>query len=737
MKSRLYLGTGICLAMLSANCAFAQEAAEDAGGFGEIVVTAQKRSESLQKVPIAVSAFAGDALAERAITDVTGLTGTVPNFTIGTYNGQGQISIRGLSFDSINPGSESRVAAHLDGVYLSRPATTTAGFYDIERVEVLRGPQGTLYGRNATAGSVNFITRDPSQEFGGYLKQTIGNYSHFLTEGALTGGLTESISARIAGRFERRGGYGENILTGNDIDNVKSESVRGKILFDGNKGFSLLLSADYHHEDDNNYVIKYQQNARPDLGVIGAFALGETVAPKRRDVAYDVDPTNRRTFWGTSATATLELGSVTLKSITAYRYSKYRLTGSFDGMSGATVPYTSREKSRQFSEELQLSQDSDAFSWIAGGYYFHEKGDNSTGFPLRSDLAGYPGPVFYLNAYYSAGSFRTKAAAIFGQLTWKVTPELSITVGERVGYDEKRKLDISHFDFVGAYQDDPTKPYTIANIQLPAFNPGKTSGWYHTPKINVSYQINPRVMVYATYARGFKSGGFDIGGAAAAYKPEKLDNFEVGLKGQFLDNRLRTNLSAFYYDYKNIQASVTKALIIAVENAASGKLYGLEAEITVIPFDGFELGFNGGYLHSEYKGYTSIDQVRPELGPIDLTGNQLSQAPKYNTDVSAQYSFGLTKGWEASLRGNWRYRSRVYFSPFNVPWESAEPHHIFDASLNLKDDSGRWTASIYGRNLTNERVRVYNFTSIRLMGHTVTGVYNPPRTFGASVGYHF
>ena len=676
-----------------------------------------------------MSAFGAEQLASQGINDLRGLAADVPNLNFGLYNGNAQVAIRGLGYDSVNPGAEGRVAVHLDGVYLSRPTEVLATFYDINRVEVLRGPQGTLYGRNATAGSVNIVTKDPTDELSGYVRQTVGNYALWQTEAAVGGGISNGISARLATQITDHGGYGNNVITNNGIDDTKQRSVRAKLRITRN-AWDVVFSADYHREDDTNNASHFFGPGRPDIPV-AALRLGGITSPDNRDIAQDDDPHNHKTQSGVSADATIKLGEVSLRSVSAYRYSRYFQNGTYDAVSGNFQRYQEGETSHQGSEELQLyNTNSGGFKWLLGAYYFHERIDAAGGVQYPGDLFGLPHlPI--LQGYFAGGNDDTDAVATFGQATWKLTETLSLTVGERVGWERKVKLDVFAFDL--------SRPYDPANTLIPGAGPeaGRTSDVYSTPKVNLAYQLGSNALLYATWAKGYKSGGFDLGGVSPAYRPEKLSDFEGGLKADWFDHRLRTNLSAFYYDYRDIQISVVRSTIIVIENAAKAKLYGVEAEITALPYDGLELSFNAGFLHSAYQDYTTSDPLHPELGVQNLAGNQMEEAPKFNSDLGVRYTWNQWKLGNITLRGDWRYKSRVFFTPFDNNILSQGANSAYGASLEFKDRSGRWTGSLWGKNLADKKVAAYLINSSDFGGYATIGYLDPPLTVGLTVGYAF
>lgn len=715
----------------------------------DIVVTAQRTSESLVRAPLAITAIGGEDLAKQQITGVAALTASVPNFSFGTYGGTARLAIRGVGFDAINPGAEGRVAYYVDGVYFSRPATTASGFFDIARVEVLRGPQGTLYGRNATAGALNISTQDPGSTLKGYYNQTIGNYGALSEEGAVSVPLSPKVSARVAVRFENRDGYGRNLLTGHDVDDANTQSVRAKLRFEPNSALTVLLAGDYHRERDRNYASHYGGQAYPDVFPVSSSVLasvsdnGAPAPDNIRDVASQKDPFNRREFWGTSLTATHE-GDVTVRSITAYRHSDY--SNRFGTSTGAAFLLTLSERASQISQELQLSGRTGALRWVAGVYGFHEDVRGSVDIPTGTGALqafGIPAPSNpsgYTQGYWAGGKGRTDTLAGFGQATYEIVPKLEFTVGLRVGWERKTSSDAQQLDLLNPY----VRPNPVTTLPLPSVNPigsyrtsrGEIKETSVTPKFSLSYRPLSTVNLYATVAKGTKSGGFDIGATSAPFREETLWDYEAGLKAELFDRRVRIGVAGFYYDYTDLQVSLVRGNVVYTENAATARSYGVEGELEAIVAHGLKLKLSGGYLNARFKDYVTADPYQPNSVARNYKGNRLTQSPTFQGKTGAEYAVPLLGG-ELTIRGDVEYASRVYFTPFNIERASQAGVARQNAGIDFTSGSETWHAGAFIRNISNETVVSTSTVSSALSGLPLVSYLAPPRTYGVTFGVSF
>lgn len=724
-----------------------QQSAESssAQSLGDIVVTAQKRSESLQKVPLAVTAVTAETLADTGINNLQAVTAIVPNLNIGQQQGVAKVALRGIGLENIAAGAEGSIALHLDGVFVSRSIVALSNFYDVQQIEVLRGPQGTLYGRNATGGSINITTRKPTEELSGYGTVTIGNYGRIETEGAVSGAIVPGVLlGRIAFQTANRGGFGKNIVTGNDIDNLNTQSVRGKLLFQPAGRFTLELTADYHREQDRAGGYHYLGAggfsapgvSRTPIGI----ALGGEVATNVRDIASEVDPKNHVRFWGVSGRASYELSdNVELRSLTAYRDTRYVTLSDLDSTSLKLAPKTNFENDTQFSQELQLSGKTDRLNWLLGAFYFHENDEGGIRIPLNNVIVGFPAPGTFVQGYFSGGTITTDAVAVFGQASYEIFDDFRLTLGARYSWEKKGDHDEAAFDIRTPY--DPSQPLTLRTLSR------STSFKSFTPRVALDYQASPDILLYASWSEGFKAGTYNLGALQDPVRPEKVSAFEGGIKSALFDRRVRFNLAGFYYDYKDLQVGKVVGAALLLENAATATIYGLEAEMQARLGPRVELNANGAWLHARFDHYISSDPARPfgdgiTIDPdtgapaFNLAGNALSQSPNFTFFVGGQYRLPTNAG-DFTLRGEVAWRDRTYFTPFNRLDVSQAPNVKLNAFLNWKSMDEKWNASIFIKNITNKTIVGNSYVSSGLVGFPINGYLEEPRTFGVKLGIMF
>ncbi|NKJ00939.1 TonB-dependent receptor [Novosphingobium sp. SG707] len=712
---------------------------QSSGTIADIVVTAQKRAESVQNTPLAVSAIGGAALAQRGATDLTSIASAVPGLNVSEQVGQARLTLRGIGVDNISTGAESSVAFNQDGVFFSRSAAALASFYDVERVEVLRGPQGTLYGRNATGGSVNIITNRPTFSTKAGTSLTYGNYDTINTEAYYSTGLTDTVAVRFAGQIQNHAGYGKNVLTDTDIDDKHSQAVRGQLLFEPNTRLTILLGADYYHQNDRSNTYHY-------FGAAGFTATGTPITPTGlllggvdpgpRNVASVRDPANNAQFWGARAVISFKLTDhLSLRSLSAYRSSHYLVNSDLNPIGVNLFPIDFGETSNEYSQEFQLNLDTSRNKLVVGAFYMHEDIDGFIQGPFNLRTLG--GPSSFVQGFYSGGHLKTDAAAIFAQDSFSITHKLRLTLGGRYSWERKGVADQSDFDFADAYV--PGAPVTV-----PVHVASKTFGSF-TPKIGLDYNIAEKVMAYASYSKGFKAGTFNLGSASPALNPEKVNAYELGLKSTLLDGHLRANLSGFYYDYSDLQVGKVQGQLLVLENAAAAQIYGLESEFTLKPVRDLTIGLNASWLHGRFKRYVTADQARPggdghtldENGvpAFNLAGNTLPQSPNYTIDLSAEYSVHLPNG-SLTLRGESYWSDQVYFSAFNLQPMSQPAYNQQNAYLTYRLKSGlRLTGFV--RNIGNKTIRASGQVASALLGSPILGFVKPPRTYGLTVAFDY
>ncbi len=709
---------------------------------GEIVVTAQKRSESVQKIPLAVSAIGGDTLQQRGASGLAALGQIVPGLNVSEQIGQARLTLRGIGVDNISTGAESSVAFNQDGIFYSRSAAALASFYDVNRVEVLRGPQGTLYGRNATGGSVNIITNRPTDSLHGALNLTGGNYETINGDGFISGPLSDTVSGRLSFQVQHHDGYGKNLVTGTDIDNKNSQAVRGQLLVKPDDRLSILIAGDYYRSRDRSNTYHYFGPAGQTAGgqpiTPTGLLLGGFAAPNPRDTATGHDPSARADFYG----ARIEIGyqisnSVTLRSLSAYRRSEYQVHSDISPISVELFPLTETEKSDQFTQEFQLNVDSRRSKFVAGIFYLHETIDGSIAAPLNLQAVG--GPNLFVQGFFAGGRLKTDAAAAYAQDTYSLTDRVRFTLGGRYSWERKGVDDQSDFDFA--------RPYSPTNAPLTPHHVDDKTFQSFTPKVGIDVDIAPRTLAYASFSKGFKSGTYNLGSGGPPLKPEKVDAYEAGLKTTLADGMFRANIAGFYYNYSDLQVGKVQGQLVVLENAATARIYGLEGEFTAKPITDLTLSVNASWLHARFQSYVTADQARPAgdgttidpssgLPAFNLRGNTLPQSPNFTVDLAAEYAVRLSHA-TLTFRGESNWSDRVYFSPFNRDEVSQPAYNLQNVFVTFDRGDAHWRATAFVKNIADQTIRASGQVATSLLGSPIVGFVQAPRTYGVTLGYRF
>ncbi|PAL21490.1 TonB-dependent receptor [Sphingopyxis sp. GW247-27LB] len=726
----------------SAVAVHAQEAlntasASDPSGVGidDIVVTAERRETRLQETPIAVSVVGGDALQSKNITSVTDLAGELPNVNINSQAGMTTIAVRGLGLQSTRPADDPRVAFYVDEVYVPRPFAQSAALFDIERVEVARGPQGTLFGRNATGGAFSVASRAPTTSLSGYANITVGNYGLIQADGAISGPVSDTVTVRLAGQKVDRGGFGKNLFTGKDVNDFNVFSTRGTVQWEPSAIFRAKLIGYYSREDDAAYVPHIFGTVTPGALLAGQVQGSQTIIGNFRDVATDITPTNDTKLFGVTGNFELDVSdTISLKTIMAYQKSEHSSVYDTDGTTSYLNNVFLNEISDAYSAEFQVNGDFDRFKFTAGLYWFYEDEFAENRAVLNAALFGRPfQPV---QGIWSFATLKTDAWAAFAQGTYDLTDRLSITAGIRYSDETRRALnDSRQSDFVRPF------PPLLPIINAAGFPRNLKVGFTSVdPKVSLNYKLTDDIFAYASFTTGFKSGGFNYGSVGNPFLPENIEAYEAGLKTSWFDNRLIANFSLFRYDYTNIQTQVqffTPVTSLVVLNAAGARNQGLEVEITAAPAQGLRLDASLSLLDAEYTEFITGDGSRPALGLLDLKGFTIPQSPDYMINLGAAYTLPVGDG-DLTLRGEYRRTGRTYYTPFNLDRDSQAPHDIANAFLTY--DSDRWTAGLWVRNLTDKFVKQGLSLGSGLLGGGggySTGSIAPPRTYGATFGVKF
>jgi len=736
------------LAGASSQPAWAQDvpppaAPQSAEAQPDIVVTAQKRSERLQDVPVSVSAIGGDALTKQRITQADDLVTKTPNLQLTATVGENTpiFALRGVSMSDYSLNQSGPVATYYDEVYKGNFALLGVAMYDLERVEVLRGPQGTLYGKNTTGGAVNLISHKPVFETEGYLNLGYGNYNRVDVSGALNIPLSETLAARVAFTYSRADGWFKNVLPGKpDLDGVREYGVRGSVLWKPTSGVSFLLIASTSLQNPYNYGIYAAPG--PDgvgAGVYEAFGQGSSyfrTGLKQREIAANYTPRRHARATSVALTSNFELGGgLSVTSVSSYDKGSLNFGEDTDGSPTRTLEIPYADRASQIAEDLRLTSDwKGPFNFILGAYFNREKVYNSTSFGIFQDVDVNGDGV--VNAQDCADGLPVACAvtnrfdqlkhsyAIYSDLRYELGSGLTLRGGLRYTWDDGEQTGLRS-DAFGV--DGVPVATLIPNTDL-RFKTNNLSG-----KVGVDYKASNTILLYGNYSRGYRARSFNAQAffdpsEASVAKPETIDAFEIGAKTQFADRRVTLNTAAFYYTYKNQQfininpGTAAQTLV----NLDRSRIYGAEAELTVRASD--RIGFRAGL------GLLATRIEKGMLSGADLTGNKLSNAPALNIsggiDVTA-FDDGASK---ISFHPDISYVSSQYFEVFNVARLKQKGYALLGGHIDF--EHGRFTASLWAKNLTN----AFYFTSRVDLVSGFGFDYNhvgAPRTFGGTVGYKF
>ncbi len=690
-----------------------------------IVVTAQKREENLQDIPLSVTAISGDTLKSMSALSYEDIAPMVPGFSMTSYNPtQPQFFIRGVGSTGTTAGEDTSVGVFVDDVYAGRAGIQSGRFLDVERVEVLRGPQGTLYGRNVAGGAINVISKKPGSEAEGYVEGTYGRFDRTEIRGAIGGPIAGKTQARLAVGYDARDGYITNATTGSDnLREYDNLTARGHLLFDLSYNTQLLLSADYFNGNEVGPASREAiVTTVPVLaGGIPGIPLN-TPSPSIRTTELPVDGDNEREFYGASARLDIETAIGTFTSITAFRTSDYNI---FEDVSSYGLPILGQDESAdQWTQELRLTSTGSLLEWTAGAYFLAEDID-------RVDITQVSGPVpgetlFLDRAEYSQHA-ETSSYAVFGQATYPVFDRLDITLGARYTVDEKDfAMDASGVSTF--FRVLPEGPFSVDTDE--SFNE-------FTGKLSAAYRFSQDDLAYLSFSQGYKSGGFNgvsttFDDAIVPFEPETADTFEIGLRSEWLDNRLRLNLAVFYTDYQDLQVfQIRDVGSLIISNAASAEIRGFEVESILSPFDGLNLGFTYAYLDTEYKEFISAD------GSEDLSGNNLTRSPENSFSLSTEYIMALGAAGELRFRADYSYRDKLYIQPENRPLDTIDSYALLNARITYETNSNV-SVSLFGKNLTDEEYMVHTFDADTILRNNIgSAVYADPRTWGITVGYKY
>lgn len=726
------------------------EVGRASGGLETIVVTARRREEGLQNTPISITAFSAEGIESRQIQQISGIAELTPSLTFeqaAPISGNSAVAvmfIRGIGQVESIPTVDLGVGLYVDGVYLARSVGGVLDLIDVERIEVLRGPQGTLFGRNTIGGAISITSVQPDDELHGSTSLLFGTDNHVVARASVNVPLAQDLNMRMSGAYTRQDGYVDHPFNGRDTGDQNRLSGRAHIYAAPTDSLELNLIVDITRERTNGaayvltdtnatglYPLDAMGNPTPfppeDMAAVfpffsnvvlnGANCAGSPppftsppplqqcfgahfISPGLDTDFSNVDNYSDLDIWGVSFTAEWDLGGVQLKSITAYRDTQSAYNIDQDHSPVAIAYVDSIANQWQFSQEIQLlgTAFNDRLSYILGGFYFKEEAESleDIRFPVASFISG--------------GSTDNESLAAFAQTTFNVTDRLSLTGGIRYTRDTKRFAP-NQFVFnslIGIPDNTPLiAVVTQTGLQIAPEDELVFSRW--TPMANLSYEWSDNFMTYFTYSEGFKSGGFTQRvfppvivpagqgvGDVLGFQPEIAEVFEIGFKSELLDGMVRLNGALFTTDYSGVQVTVQNVSVAPIIlNAASADIWGGELELTAAPAPGLLFEAAVGYINAEYQETAPGAQV--------TVNNDLIKTPEWTLHAGASYEMFVTDSWSLTPRFDWSYRSRTENNSINSPQASQPGYHLLGAGLTFANEDAGFSVIARVENITNER----------------------------------
>ncbi len=771
----LLVSTSIVSALLWVSPARAQPAAKVAAaendtGLAEIVVTANRRSESAQRVPISISAISGDVLRSTGTVEVVGLAQVSPGVFIAptTSTTTTIIRIRGVGTSGTNNGFESAVGVFVDGVFRPRAGQALNSFVDVDRVEVLRGPQGTLFGKNTTAGAISIITNKPKFEFGGGLQGSVGNYNSRRLEGVVTGPISEKIAFRIAGNYTRRDGVQDKLLGGtapqrieNYFNNRDRFIIKGQLLFEPTSDLSIRIIGDYGKIKERGNIGQPKTTPAafdPIFATLGAFRAPDNDLGTRQ-VQVNTDPSEKTTDGGVTGEITYDFGGAKLTSITAWR--DYRSRRAYDlDLVGYDVlrPLPENQLIKQKTQELQLGGQKDRLTWLIGAFLFDEKIDFGSDIRLGPQFAQFAGAAprfvplgsFTGQGFNQIGYQTNRGYSFFTQDSFNITDALQITGGIRYNHSNKHGVAIHN----GAAVVAPSVPgifsvndpfCSVTHIASVCFNRSidqklTETGWSGTAK--AQYQFSENANAYFSYSHGYKAGGINLDRESiddrfgvvtdlSRFRPEAVNAYEIGFKSQWLDNRLRFNAALYKMNYSNFQLNSFNGVSFTIINVpASAK--GFELELVAAPAKGFTL--DASVAHNIARFPNDLSSI-PLAGPF--SGKDLPSSPHWQASVNLNVDQELPgTGLRGVLNVNTSLISDYNAGSQGDPTQIADGYVLVGGSIGVRTMNDRYGAKFSVTNLANITTPTFITATILQTGGRYAYL-NDPRFFQFSVDVKF
>ncbi|HCK4937349.1 TonB-dependent receptor [Pseudomonas aeruginosa] len=730
---------------------------------GKVTVTARRREEDSQKVPTPITVLGGETLEAQRISRVQDLQQVLPSVNVAYIHArQSSVAVRGIGNNPASDGLEGSAGIYLDNVYLGRPGMAVFDLLDIEQLELLRGPQGTLFGKNTTAGVLNISTRAPTFTTERTVEVSGGQDGYFQGRGTVSGPLGETLAGRLSAYRTRDDGYIKNIHDDNYLNGGERQGARGQLLFEPNEDFSLRWIADYNEEDSSNgSMVVYGGAERfwQRAALVGASPLRD---PQRRKVNINGRQHVSVHQGGSSLEANWNLaGGYRLTSISAYRY--WHFTPANDEqLNVSAINDTGVEvHDRQFSQEIRLaSPTGGAFDYVVGAYAFRQNLGNKTftSYGPLADLYLLGANLGALNDTYSKanGKIETDSFALFAQGTWHLTERLDFTAGLRGTYEEKNAK-VERFAPLGGAAVGGVGA-AVRNGQLGAYDSGDLSQYNFAPSalLNLSYQFSDDLLGYASLSHGEKSGGVNlaVGSAPSAgadsllVGPERANDAELGLKSTLFDRRLLLNANLFWTGIHGYQATTlyqapgSTQLVQVLANAGSVRSRGLEFEATALPLRGLTLNFNGSYNDVTYLSFKDAPcpaevSTRPGApSSCDLTGQRVVGASKWIANLNGEYQWRLDDRLQPYVSASYAYRSAAEGTLDNSDLSKIDGYALVNLAAGLRSDlgDGQLDTSVWLKNAFDKDYYLSAFASIN---GSYTASVGQPRTLGVSLRYDF
>ena len=714
--------------------AFAQDASAPAADTEEagIIVTARRREETLVSVPIAVSAFSGADLERGGAIDISDLANVTPNTTLEASRGTNSTLtafIRGVGQQDPVSGFEQGVGIYLDDVYLNRPQGALLDIYDVERIEVLRGPQGTLYGRNTIGGAIKYVTKRLGNDYAATARASYGSYNQFDLVGQVTVPIGDTFAIGGAIARYKRDGYGTNLTTGADQYDKDVLAARVSAEWTPTDAIFVRVAGDRTLD---------RSNPRHGTRLVGN-GNDPRYAPTGNvyDTRAGIGDRNRVVAQGLSLTGEFSLSDLlTFKSISAYREGATNTVIDFDNTALPTLDVPAEYDDNQFTQELQLLLQGDRVQGVVGLYYL-----NATASGAFDTVVG------GLNlTTLTSGEVKTKSYAAFGDISFDVTDRLKISGGLRYTKDDKTGT-VFRRNYAGIRSPRFGNANAVPGLIRTDYTNDRSFDQF-TPRVSISYEPRRDLNLYASWGRGFKSGGFDMRGDAVftpttvnGYDPEKITSYEVGMKGAFLDRTLFLNMAGYYSRYTDQQVTIQVPNIAGgiasfVDNAGKADIYGLEIEGRMVPSRNFSAQVSFGYTNADYKEFLTF--IGGGTTPVDVSNQRVFQnTPEFTAAASFTASTDFAGG---SLSVTPEVTLRSDYALFEIPTPALDQdgYALVNAAANWISGDGRYRLGMALRNLTDQRYRVggYNFPGA-VFGNSIIGYYGPPRTATATFEVKF